>query len=84
MVPLGIMLVRGCTSARKEDSAFDKKAMFNAIDKDHDGKIRKKEYRVIWKDKKMAKVYFTRLDKHNNDLLTEPEFVVPCITGPLS
>ena len=71
MVPLGIMLVSGCTSARKEDSAFDKKAVFNAIDKDHDGKIRKKEYRVIWKDKKMAKVYFARLDKHNNDLLTE-------------
>jgi hypothetical protein len=83
MVPLGIMLVSGCTSARKADSAFDKKAVFSAIDEDHDGKIRKKEYHFIWKDKKMAREYFTRLDKHNSDLLTEAEFVVPWVTGPL-
>jgi Ca2+-binding EF-hand superfamily protein len=83
MLLLGIMLVSGCTSARKEDSAFDKKAVFNAIDKDHDGKIRKKEYRLIWKDKKMAEEYFDRLDKDDNGLLTEDEFLVPWVTGPL-
>ena len=83
MVPLGIMLVKECTSARKEDSAFDKKAVFNAIDKDHNGKIRKKKCHFIWKDKNMAKEYSDWLDKDSNGLLTEDEFVVPWITGPL-
>jgi len=83
MITLAVVLVTGCTSLQKEDSPFDRKAVFDAIDKDHDGKVRKKEYHFIWKDKKMAEEYFNRLDKDNNGLLTEDEFVVPWVTGPL-
>jgi len=50
-----VILISGCAKkARKQSSPFDKKAVLDAIDKNHDRKIGKKEYRFIWKDKKMA------------------------------
>ena len=83
IVGLGIILVSGCASFEREDSPFDKEAVFDAIDKNHDGKVRKKEYQVIWKDKEMAEEYFNRLDKDNSGLLTEDEFAVPWVKIPL-
>ena len=36
-------MINGCAKkARKQSSPFDKKAVFDAIDKNHDGKIGKK------------------------------------------
>jgi len=79
-----VIMIDGCAKkARKQSSAFDKKAVFDAIDKNHDGKIGEKEYRFIWKDKKMAEEYFDRLDRDNDGFLTDDEFVVPWVTVPL-
>ena len=79
-----VIMIDGCAKkARKQSSPFDKKAVFDLIDKSHDRKIGKKEYRLIWKDKKMAEEYFNRLDKDNDGFLTEDEFIVPWVTIPL-
>ena len=79
-----VIMIDGCAKkARKQSSPFDKKAVFDLIDKSHDRKIGKKEYRLIWKDKKMAEEYFNRLDRNNDGLLTEDEFVVPWVAIPL-
>jgi len=84
LVASQVILINGCTKkVRKQDSPFDKKAVFNTIDKSHDRKIDKKEYRFIWKDKKMAEEYFNRLDKDNDGFLTDDEFVVPWVAIPL-
>ena len=79
-----VILISGCAKkARKQSSPFDKKAVFDAIDKNRDCKIGRKEYRFIWKDKKMAEEYFNRLDRDNDGFLTDDEFVVPWVTVPL-
>lgn len=77
------VLVGGCAPTQKKDSPFDRKAVFDALDKNHDGKIGKKEYYLIWKDKKKAEEYFERLDKDDNSFLKEDEFVVPWVVVPL-
>ena len=84
LVACQVILINGCAKkVRKQPSAFDKKAVFDTIDKNHDRKIGKKEYRFIWKDKKMAEEYFNRLDRDNDGFLTEDEFVVPWVAIPL-
>jgi hypothetical protein len=83
IVAFGVILVNGCTPVQKKDSSFDEKAVFDVIDKNHDRKIGKKEYRFIWKDKKMAEEYFNRLDRDNDGFLRDDEFVVPWVEIPL-
>jgi Ca2+-binding EF-hand superfamily protein len=79
-----VILISGCAKkVRKQSSPFDKKAVFDAIDKNRDCKIGKKEYRFIWKDKKMAEEYFNRLDRDNDSFLKDDEFVVPWVTVAL-
>lgn len=79
-----VILTSGCAKkARKASSAFDKKAVFEVIDKNHDRKIATKEYRFIWQDKKMAEEYFNRLDRDNDGFLTDDEFLVPWVKIPL-
>ena len=83
IVAFGVILVNGCTPVQKKDSPFDKRAVFDTLDKNQDSKIGKSEYYLIWKDKKMAEGYFNRLDRDNDGLLTEDEFVVPWVAIPL-
>ena len=79
-----VIVLSGCAKkARKQSTAFDKKAVFEAIDENHDRKIGKREYRFIWKDKNMAEEYFKQLDRDKNGFLTDDEFIVPWVLIPL-
>ena len=84
LVASQVILISGCAKkARKQSSSFDKKAVFDSIDKNHDRKIGKREYQFIWKDKNMAEEYFNRSDRDNDGFLTDDEFIVPWVKIPL-
>jgi Ca2+-binding EF-hand superfamily protein len=83
MVGLGLIVIVGCSSVQRQDSSVDKKAMFNAFDKNQDNRVGRMEYYLIWKDKKIAEEYFNRLDRDGSGFLTEGEFAVPSVAIPL-
>ena len=43
MVGLGLIVIAGCSSVQRQDSSVDKKAMFNAFDKNQDDRVGRKE-----------------------------------------
>jgi len=80
IVALAVILAAGCATIQKQESPFDRQGLFDALDKNKDGKIGRDEYYSIWKDTVEAEKYFRRFDKNGDGFLTFDEFRIPGIT----
>lgn len=69
----------GCASLQKQESPFENRGLFDALDKNRDGKLSKEEYSSIWKDKAEAEKYFQQFDKDGDGFLMPEEFEIPAI-----
>lgn len=79
IVVWGIILAPGCALTPKQESPFDDRNLFEALDKNKDSKISLDEFLPIWKNKDDAEKYFRRLDKDEDGFLTRDEFRTPGI-----
>lgn len=80
IVALGVILAVGCAAMQKQESPFDQRGLFDALDKNKDGKISRDEYYSIWKDTVEAEKYFRQFDENGDGFLTVDEFRIPGIT----
>ncbi|HAY21002.1 EF-hand domain-containing protein [Desulfobacca acetoxidans] len=51
--------------------------MFQAMDKNQDGKVTKEEYRSVWPEKYAGEENFRFFDKNGDGTLTQDEFLHP-------
>jgi Ca2+-binding EF-hand superfamily protein len=72
----GSQTISGQSQKDIENSAHEAyKMLLKETDKDKDGKISKKEFLAIWKDKKAAEEKYKAWDVNNDGFITEEEYV---------
>jgi len=74
IVALGVLLITGCASTQEYQLPFEKKALFNALDQNKDGKLSLDEFSSLSEDRNTIEDYFKRLDRNNDGFLTPDEF----------
>ena len=62
-----------CALAQEKNTQLDKKALFQLLDRNKDGRISSKKFEVIWKDKEAAREAFKRMDLNNDGFLSREE-----------
>jgi len=76
----GGIALGGCATTATYESPFDLKGLFEALDKNQDGKISLEEYRAIWRNPADAEKEFRQMDQNQDGFLMLQEFRNPGIT----
>ncbi len=74
IVALGVFLITGCASTREYELPFEKKALFDTLDHNKDGKLSLDEFSSLPEDRNKMEDYFKRVDRNNDGFLTPDEF----------
>ncbi len=76
----GFIAFGGCAATAPYNSPFDPKGLFEALDKNQDGKLNLEEYRAIWRNPADAEKEFRQMDQNQDGFLMLQEFRNPGIT----
>jgi Ca2+-binding EF-hand superfamily protein len=68
-----IIVFLGCAAFQEKKSDLDRRALFQLLDQNKDGRISLEEFQFIWKEKNAAQEAFKALDTNRDGFLSPEE-----------